>query len=165
MEAPEIPAKHKALVYDSPGNVSAKVEYVETPRPGTGEVLVMLTHSGLCHSDMAIMTNRWTARISPTPKGQIGGHEGVGKIVVFGPGADKVSGLKIGSRVGIKWMAYACCNCIVCMAGLDSYCESGKVSGQVSSGQTTNAATNDWAIADTCTLAHSSNMQLPLHIM
>ncbi len=169
MEAPEIPAeipaKHKALVYDSPGNVSAKVEYVETPRPGTGEVLVMLTHSGLCHSDMAIMTNRWTARISPTPKGQIGGHEGVGKIVAFGPGADQISGMKIGSRVGIKWMAYACCNCIVCMAGLDSYCESGKVSGQVSSGQTTNAATNDWAIADTCTLAHSSNMQLPLHIM
>ncbi|KAK5213258.1 hypothetical protein LTR20_009379 [Exophiala xenobiotica] len=46
MEAPEIPIKHKALVYDSPGNVSAKVEYVDTPRPGTGEVLVKLTHSG-----------------------------------------------------------------------------------------------------------------------
>lgn len=158
MEAPEIPAKHKALVYDSPGNVSSKVEYVETPRPGTGEVLVKLTHSGVCHSDMAIMTNRWTARIPPTPKGQIGGHEGVGEIVAFGPGADQISGMKIGSRVGIKWMAYACCNCIVCLAGLDSYCESGKVSGQVSSGQTTNAATNDSALADTCTLAHSNNM-------
>ncbi|KAK5467802.1 hypothetical protein LTS15_000775 [Exophiala xenobiotica] len=86
MEAPEIPAKHKALVYDSPGHVSAKVEYVDTPRPGTGEVLVKLTHSGVCHSDMAIMTNRWTVRITPTPKGQIGGHEGVGEIVAFGPG-------------------------------------------------------------------------------
>ncbi|KAK5273989.1 hypothetical protein LTR99_000756 [Exophiala xenobiotica] len=104
MEALEIPAKHKALVYDSPGNVSAKVEYVDTPRPGTGEVLVKLTHSGVCHSDMAIMTNRWTARIPPTPKGQIGGHEGVGEIVAFGPGADQISGLKLGSRVGIKYM-------------------------------------------------------------
>jgi propanol-preferring alcohol dehydrogenase len=53
MEPPEIPIKHKALVYDSPGNVSAKVEYVDTPRPGNGEVLVKLTHSGVCHSDMA----------------------------------------------------------------------------------------------------------------
>ncbi|KAJ9500703.1 hypothetical protein H2202_003919 [Exophiala xenobiotica] len=116
MEAPEVPIKHKALVYDSPGNVSAKVEYVDTPRPGTGEVLVKLTHSGVCHSDMAIMTNRWTARIPPTHKGQIGGHEGVGEIVAFGPEADQISGLKLGSRVGIKWMAYACCNCIYAIA-------------------------------------------------
>ncbi|KAL6241193.1 hypothetical protein RBB50_011872 [Rhinocladiella similis] len=129
MEAPDIPTKHKALVYDNPGSISAKIEYVDTPRPGVGEVLVKLTHSGLCHSDMAIMTNRWTARIEPTPKGQIGGHEGVGEVVAFGPGADQISGLKLGSRVGIKWMAYACCNCIICLAGLDSYCEAGKVSG------------------------------------
>lgn len=131
MEAPDIPTKHKALIYDNPGSISAKVEYVDTPRPGVGEVLVKLTHSGLCHSDMAIMTNRWTARIEPTPKGQIGGHEGVGEIVAFGPGAVVDQSLKLGSRVGIKWMAYACCNCIICLSGLDSYCESGKVSGQV----------------------------------
>jgi propanol-preferring alcohol dehydrogenase len=46
----------------------------------------------------------------PTQPGQVGGHEGVGKIVKFGPGAE-TSGLKIGDRVGIKWLASACGNC------------------------------------------------------
>ena len=71
----EIPKQHKACVYDEPGKVSVKIEMVhyltplssnvpgfnlvqvDTPEPGPGEVLVNLTHSGVCHSDMAIMLN------------------------------------------------------------------------------------------------------------
>lgn len=123
-----IPSKHKALIYDDPGHVSTKVEYVDTPKPGVGELLVRLTHSGMCASDMSVMTNRWH-HLAPTPKGQIGGHEGVGEIVAFGPGAAEISGLKLGNRVGIKWMAYTCGNCVLCLAGLDSWCKTGKVSG------------------------------------
>jgi propanol-preferring alcohol dehydrogenase len=130
MESSEIPTKHKALVYDDPGTISTKIEYVDTPRPGVGELLVKLTHSGVCHSDMAIMTNRWL-QLEKTPKGQIGGHEGVGEIVAFGPGAVEISGLKLGSRVGIKWMASACGNCVTCLVGYECFCPSGKVSGYV----------------------------------
>ncbi len=128
MATVEIPTKHKALVYDDPGTISAKIEDVDTPRPGVGELLVKLTHSGVCHSDMAIMTNRWL-RLKKTPKGQIGGHEGVGEIVAFGPGAAEISGLKLGNRVGIKWMANACGNCVTCLAGYECSCASGKISG------------------------------------
>jgi alcohol dehydrogenase, propanol-preferring len=46
----------------------------------------------------------------PTPKGQVGGHEGVGKVVKLGPGCES-SGLQVGDRVGIKWIASACGNC------------------------------------------------------
>jgi len=46
----------------------------------------------------------------PTQPGQVGGHEGVGKIVKLGPGAES-SGLKVGDRVGIKWVSSACGNC------------------------------------------------------
>ena len=46
----------------------------------------------------------------PTQPGQVGGHEGVGKIVKLGAGTES-SGLKIGDRVGIKWLASACGNC------------------------------------------------------
>jgi len=54
------------------------------------------------------MTNSWAQLPAPTMAGQVGGHEGVGKIVKLGPGAQ---GVKIGDRVGIKWVASACGNC------------------------------------------------------
>lgn len=42
MAAPDIPKKYKALVYDAPGTISTKIEELDTPEPGTGEVLVNL---------------------------------------------------------------------------------------------------------------------------
>jgi hypothetical protein len=40
----------------------------------------------------------------------IGGHEGVGEIVAIGEHTQN-SPVKLGDRVGIKWLAYACSNC------------------------------------------------------
>ncbi|KAJ5938203.1 hypothetical protein N7454_004545 [Penicillium verhagenii] len=97
-----IPQKQKAAVYDQPGTISTKVVEIDVPEPGDGEVLINLTHSGVCHSDLGIMTNNWKTLPFPTQPGQVGGHEGVGKIVKLGPGT-AASGLKIGDRVGIKW--------------------------------------------------------------
>jgi propanol-preferring alcohol dehydrogenase len=71
-----IPKKHKAAIYDKPGTLSTKVVEVDTPEPGAGEVLVRLTHSGVCHSDYSVMVNGWKALPAPTPEGQVGGHEG-----------------------------------------------------------------------------------------
>ena len=58
----DIPKKYKAIVYDKPGTISTKVEELDTPEPGAGEVLVRLSHSGVCHSDMAVMQNAWKNR-------------------------------------------------------------------------------------------------------
>ena len=38
----EVPKQHKACVYDKPGAVSIKVEMIDTPEPGPGEVLIRL---------------------------------------------------------------------------------------------------------------------------
>ena len=38
----DIPKQHKACVYDEPGKISAKIETLETPEPGPGEVLINL---------------------------------------------------------------------------------------------------------------------------
>lgn len=46
----------------------------------------------------------------PTQPGQVGGHEGVGKVAKLGSGTE-ASGLKVGDRVGIKWVSSACGNC------------------------------------------------------
>jgi propanol-preferring alcohol dehydrogenase len=41
---------------------------------------------------------------------QVGGHEGVGIIVKMGPGTQG-SAVKVGDRVGIKWLAAICGSC------------------------------------------------------
>ena len=128
MGSVEVPSRHKALVYDNPGSISTKIEEIETPKPSHGEVLVHLTHSGVCHSDMGIMTNSWTWLPAPTQKGQVGGHEGVGEIASIGPGCETIS-VKVGDRVGIKWLAYACGHCAPCLAGVDASCLNAKISG------------------------------------
>lgn len=38
----DIPKKYKAVVYDKPGSISTKIEELETPEPGAGDVLVRL---------------------------------------------------------------------------------------------------------------------------
>lgn len=127
-----LPATYKAVVYDAPGTISTKVVDLPMPEPKEGEVLIKLcvlplscttanfafcadfgilsTHSGVCHSDMGVMTNSWAILPYPTPENQVGGHEGVGEVVKFGPGAEK-EGLSLGSRVGIKWLAGICGKC------------------------------------------------------
>ncbi|KGO55440.1 Alcohol dehydrogenase, C-terminal [Penicillium expansum] len=77
-----IPKQHRAIIYDQPGTVSTKVVLVDTPEPGLGQVLIRLTHSGVCHSDYGIMTNSWSY-LPDTEKGQVGGHEGVGTFQEF----------------------------------------------------------------------------------
>lgn len=128
-----IPQKQKAAIYDQPGKISTKVVEIDVPEPGAGEILINLTHSGVCHSDMAVMTNTWKSLPYPTQPGQVGGHEGVGSIVKLGPGTES-SGFKIGDRVGIKWVWSACQNCASCLVGLDGTCLNQKVSGYYTPG-------------------------------
>ncbi|KAF2873170.1 alcohol dehydrogenase 2 [Massariosphaeria phaeospora] len=130
----ELPKKYKAVVYDKPGTLSTKIEELHMPEPGLGEVLVNLTHSGVCHSDYGIMMNAWSASLpAPTQPGQVGGHEGVGTIVKMGPGTAN-DGVKLGDRVGIKWMASICLSCEACRAGADACCPNGKISGYYTPG-------------------------------
>ncbi|PMD51847.1 alcohol dehydrogenase-like protein [Hyaloscypha bicolor E] len=122
----DIPKTYKAAVYDKPGTISTRIVELNTPDPGPGDVLVRLTHSGVCHSDMGVMENSWRGLPYPTQPGQIGGHEGVGVVHKLGPGSDRV---KVGDRVGIKWIAYACGACPPCLEGRDGVCFNQKISG------------------------------------
>lgn len=38
----DIPKQYKAVIYDKPGTISTKIEMLDTPEPGAGEVLVRL---------------------------------------------------------------------------------------------------------------------------
>lgn len=40
MATVDIPKQYKAVVYDEPGKISTKIETLDTPEPGPGEVLI-----------------------------------------------------------------------------------------------------------------------------
>ncbi|KFG81540.1 alcohol dehydrogenase II [Metarhizium anisopliae] len=107
-----IPTTQKALVYDEPGTISTKVVDLAVPDPGPGE---------------------WSTLPHPTPAGQVGGHEGVGKVFKLGPGAE-TAGLSVGDRVGVKWISSACGHCEPCQAGSDGLCFNQKISGYYTPG-------------------------------
>ena len=54
---------------------------------------------------------QWAGLPYPTQPGQVGGHEGVGKVVKLGPGSEQFSTVKVGDRVGVKWISAACGSC------------------------------------------------------
>ena len=68
-----------------------------------GECLIKLEYSGVCHSDLHVRNADW-ARKSKLPL--IGGHEGIGRVVAIG--AHSGSTVKIGDRVGVKWIGNVC---------------------------------------------------------
>ena len=39
---PEIPKQYKACIYNDPGKISTKIEILDMPEPGPGEVLINL---------------------------------------------------------------------------------------------------------------------------
>src|SRR5271165_2774135 len=60
-----------------------RVEEVATPEPATGQVVVKIETSGLCHTDIHAAHGDWPIR--PTPP-FVPGHEGVGTVERVGPG-------------------------------------------------------------------------------
>ena len=97
--AQDIPKSHRAAIYSNPGTTQSEIVDVDTPIWAEGEVLIRLSHSGVSHSDYAFIANVSEHMLEGTPKGQIGGHEGVGVVIKVAPG---VKARKIGDRVSVK---------------------------------------------------------------
>ncbi|MBI3375855.1 MAG: alcohol dehydrogenase catalytic domain-containing protein [Betaproteobacteria bacterium] len=105
----------------------------ETPRPKGTEVLVRITRSGVCHSDLHIWDGYFDLgggrKFYVKDRGCIPpftmGHEPFGIVEAIGP---RVEGVKVGARrVVFPWIG--CGKCAVCKAGQDNYCLSQKFLG------------------------------------
>ncbi|EPQ52419.1 hypothetical protein GLOTRDRAFT_46670, partial [Gloeophyllum trabeum ATCC 11539] len=99
-----IPKTQVAAVVPAPGAaVEIRTDYpVRQPSElEPGECLVKLTYTGVCHTDLHAKKHDWPVK----PKNPlVGGHEGVGVIVAIGEHTAH-SPVKVGQRVGIKWLA------------------------------------------------------------
>ena len=93
---------------------AVEIESLAIDPPGTGEVLVRLAASGVCHSDLwAIEHGNWGA---PFP--MLLGHEGAGVVEEVGGGVETP---RVGDPVVLSW-AVPCGTCAPCRRGVPRRC-------------------------------------------
>ena len=113
-----IPKTQKAaLVVASDAPILIKDDHpVKQPEElAPGECLIKMHCTGVCHTDLHARIGDWPL---PHKLPLVGGHEGVGDIVAIGANTID-SPVKIGDRVGVKWLADSCLQCEQCRKGLE----------------------------------------------
>jgi alcohol dehydrogenase (NADP+) len=93
---------------------------IERRDVGATDVLIEITHAGICHSDIHTVNGDW----GPQPFPVVPGHEIVG--VVAQVGTD-VTTHQVGDRVGVGCMVNSCGHCANCRNGDEQYCLNGMV--------------------------------------
>ncbi len=81
------------------------------------DVEIKISHCGICHSDLHLITNDWG--ISQYPF--IPGHEIIGNVAAVG---EAVRSLRVGQRVGLGWQSNSCGECEWCTRGMENLCSS-----------------------------------------
>jgi S-(hydroxymethyl)glutathione dehydrogenase/alcohol dehydrogenase len=104
----------RAAVFQGVGR-PLSIESLDPVPPGPSDVVVRVTASGLCHSDLRVIDG-----LSPSPTPMILGHEGTGIVEEVGP---LVTGVRPGDRVIGSFMPI-CGVCPNCVAGHPNLCES-----------------------------------------
>ncbi|KAH9958360.1 GroES-like protein [Lactifluus volemus] len=124
----QIPRIQKAAVLDShdtPIRIKDDHPVKQPDDLAPGECLLKMHCTGVCHTDLHARLGDWPL---PCKLPLIGGHEGVGDIVAIGAHTVN-SPVKIGDRVGVKWLADSCLQCEQCRKGLEQTCSKAKLSG------------------------------------
>jgi alcohol dehydrogenase/propanol-preferring alcohol dehydrogenase len=111
-----------------------------TPEPTGKQVLLEVTHAGVCHSDIHIWEGEWDlgsrGKMRLEERGLklpiAMGHEIVGRVVKWGPDAEG-HGLAVGqTRIVFPWVG--CGTCARCRAEEDNMCVQGKALGVFQNG-------------------------------
>ncbi|MFT7404430.1 MAG: S-(hydroxymethyl)glutathione dehydrogenase/alcohol dehydrogenase [Zhongshania sp.] len=106
--------KSKAAVAWGPGQ-ELKIEEVDVMLPRTGEVLVRIVATGVCHTDAFTLSGDDPEGIFPT----ILGHEGGGIVEQIGEGVTSVA---VGDHV-IPLYTPECGECKFCLSGKTNLCQ------------------------------------------
>jgi propanol-preferring alcohol dehydrogenase len=116
----------KAALLNNPAPVSSNplvVTDVATPTPGPGEILIRVSHCGVCRTDLHVVEGELPQRKLPV----IPGHQVVGTIESFGEGlksgAKTGQKFKVGDRVGVAWLHHTDGTCQYCRMGAENLCD------------------------------------------
>ena len=88
---------------------------VPTPETGPGEILVRVSHCGVCHTDLHTVEGELSGVSLP----RIPGHEVVGTVAGAGEGTGR---FPVGARIGVAWLHRACGTCRFCLSGRENLC-------------------------------------------
>ena len=96
----------------------------EAPQPSSFErrdvrahdVLLQITHCGICPSDIHQARNEWGGSIFP----MVPGHEIVGANIQVGSVLKK---FRVGDRAGVGCFVDPCRTCAACLEGLEQHCD------------------------------------------
>jgi uncharacterized zinc-type alcohol dehydrogenase-like protein len=111
---------------------------------GPHDVLITISHCGICHSDIHQARNEWGISLFP----MVPGHEIVGTVAQVGTA---VAGFKIGDRAGVGCFVDSCRTCGPCREGLEQYCDVEPLwtySGQDKAGQITQGGYSTQIVVD-----------------
>jgi propanol-preferring alcohol dehydrogenase len=100
---------------------------VPRPQPGEGEILIKVRACGVCHTEM----DEIEGRTAPPRFPVILGHQVVGTVEEFGPGAGR---FRKGQRVGVAWIFSSCGRCKFCERGLENLCPDFRATGRDADG-------------------------------
>jgi uncharacterized zinc-type alcohol dehydrogenase-like protein len=82
---------------------------------GANEIEINVESCGICHSDLTMIDNEFWMTDYPF----VPGHEVIGTVGRVG---SLVTGVELGSRVGLGWFCGSCMNCEWCVGGDHNFC-------------------------------------------
>lgn len=115
----------KAMLLEFPAPVAeGPLKLVDLPpgAPGRGEIVLQVSHCGVCHTDLHTVEGELPLERLPV----IPGHQVVGRVVELGPGCHR---FRPGDRVGLAWLFKACGQCRFCRRGRENLCEAAEFTG------------------------------------
>ena len=118
----------KAALLNKPAPVNTNplvVGDVATPSPGPGEILIRVSHCGVCRTDLHVVEGELPQRKSPV----IPGHQVVGTIESFGMRSDAGAKFKRGDRVGVAWLHHTDGTCRYCRSDAENLCDAPTFTG------------------------------------
>lgn len=94
------------------------LELVDNPEPQLKEhdILIRVSACGVCHTDLHIVEGDIEEHKLPV----VPGHQIVGYVEKTGPEATR---FKVGDRVGVPWLNWACGKCEFCLSGRENLCD------------------------------------------
>jgi uncharacterized zinc-type alcohol dehydrogenase-like protein len=122
---------------------------------GPHDVLIKITHCGVCHSDIHQARNEWGGSIFP----MVPGHEIVGTVTQVGSAVKK---FRMGDRAGVGCFVDSCRTCEACLEGLEQYCEAGMLltyNGRDKDGQPTQGGYSTQIVVDENYVLQIPNVQ------
>lgn len=98
-----------------------------TPRPKGNQIRIKVSVCGLCHTDLDTVEGR----LQPDGLPVTPGHQIVGTVDALGPQASKH---RIGDRIGVTWLNWACRQCEHCREGRENLCAQARWTGLTAPG-------------------------------